>query len=177
MNIYKETIEVKNLDNNGYHTHHILAASAIDSKDELFELKDDILFECEADGNKYKVQINGEVSATVELACDRCSQRFEKKIGNKFRVTYLPVEYLPVTREEVRIYEKELDVAYYSDGIIELQEILHEQLILLIPVKKLCNENCKGICSWCGCNLNEEQCNCHEVPDGRWEPLKKLMNK
>ena len=175
--LYREIIEIQHLSSKGYHTRRILDASHIDVQDERFKLKDGVVFECEVTGNIYKVQINGEVDAAMELFCDRCSRQFEKKTGNKFRLIYLPVEYLPASKEEVRIYEKDLDVAYYSEGKIELHEILKEQIVLLIPIKNLCDEKCKGICSVCGCNLNEEQCDCQGSGDERWAPLKNLLNK
>lgn len=174
---YREIIEIQHLSSKGYHARHILNAAEIDAQDERFKLKDGVLFECEVTGNIYKVQINGDVNATIELSCDRCSLQFERKTGNKFCLTYLPVEYLPASREEARIYEKDLDVAYYSEGKIELHEILKEQIFLLVPIKNLCDEKCKGICSVCGCNLNEEQCDCQQTRDERWAPLKKLLDK
>jgi len=49
---------------------------------------------------------------------------------------------------------------------------------LTIPLKKLCTEDCKGLCYSCGVNLNLEKCNCKKEEMGpTFEPLLKLKNK
>lgn len=51
---------------------------------------------------------------------------------------------------------------------LDLEELLREELQLSWPSKVLCSEECKGICSVCGQNLNEGDCECDSfVPDIR----------
>ena len=53
---------------------------------------------------------------------------------------------------------------------------VHESVLLELPIRFLCREDCKGLCSVCGADLNEKDCGCPEKePDPRWQGLKKLL--
>jgi uncharacterized protein len=59
-----------------------------------------------------------------------------------------------------------------------LEDVLREQVLLAAPVKAICREDCRGLCSHCGRNLNAEQCSCAEpLVDPRWATLKELRSK
>ena len=61
---------------------------------------------------------------------------------------------------------------------IDLAKDIRDYAILAVPMKKLCSEDCKGLCPKCGKNLNDGTCDCHEEKmDPRWEPLQKLKIK
>ena len=62
------------------------------------------------------------------------------------------------------------------DGKIDIDEPLKDELIMSLPSRILCSEECKGLCSKCGANLNFGKCDCPEnEPDPRWAALKKLL--
>ena len=54
----------------------------------------------------------------------------------------------------------DLDLDYYTGESVDLESLLREQIILMMPLKPLCDENCKGLCPHCGANLNRETCTC-----------------
>lgn len=60
---------------------------------------------------------------------------------------------------------------------LDLDELLRSDILLELPYKYLCREDCKGLCPSCGKNLNEGPCSCnlHQV-DPRLEVLKKLID-
>ncbi len=58
---------------------------------------------------------------------------------------------------------KDLDITYLSHEYIELSDVLTEQLQLQVPFQPLCQENCKGICSRCGTDLNKGLCACGKI--------------
>ena len=70
------------------------------------------------------------------------------------------------------------DYAIIEDGFLEMDELLREQLEMEFPSRFLCKEDCKGLCSRCGRNLNEGECDClsNEI-DPRMEPLRKLLEQ
>lgn len=88
------------------------------------------------------VMIKGDISGEFSLECDRCCTRFSqhKKI---------------LIDEVFEIEEKEI-----SSRMIDLDTRIHDIVLTSFPMKILCNENCKGICSGCGANLNKEECKC-----------------
>ena len=72
------------------------------------------------------------------------------------------------------------DVTYISpdSDFIDIRSDVRDYAMLAIPMKKLCKDDCKGLCQRCGKNLNEGECNCQkDEVDLRWQPLMELKNK
>lgn len=94
--------------------------------------------------------------ARVETSCVRCLDDF-----------FLPVD---VEFEELfqfpARHREETDLILPADGYIDLDPLYREYLILAVPIRKLCSEECKGLCVVCGINLNEATCEHHQVPKG-----------
>lgn len=60
-------------------------------------------------------------------------------------------------------FKRQVELHYAIDKfspVIELDPDIREEIILSYPIKPLCNDGCKGLCSKCGGNLNEGGCNC-----------------
>lgn len=66
---------------------------------------------------------------------------------------------------------------YVFDGkTIDLSKAIYDNIILNLPMKQLCSEDCRGLCSICGANLNETLCGCDsEKTDARLEGLNKFF--
>jgi uncharacterized protein len=123
----------------------------------------------------------GRVKARLELECGRCLEPFALPIDAAFELRYVPqpaageVEAGPEERE---IEEDDLTVAYYSDGQLDIGDLLREQFQLALPMKPLCSDACRGICPECGANLNRTECGCAPAwEDPRLAPLKSLLNR
>ncbi|HON58562.1 MAG TPA: DUF177 domain-containing protein [Smithella sp.] len=122
------------------------------------------------------IYIKGSFSALVDICCSRCLENVDLSIGTDFDYTMMPrkVE----TAEEIELKAEELEISYYEGDFIDLAPILCEQIILQIPMKVLCSEDCKGLCPNCGANLNTDPCNCRsELADNRWAVLKNFKVK
>jgi uncharacterized protein len=122
-----------------------------------------------------KVRVNGTVSALAEVDCDRCLKSIEAPIETAFDVTYVPAS---VLNEEGahEVGEDELEFSFYDEPVIDIDELVREQILLALPSRLLCTEECKGLCPVCGANRNEvENCGCerNEI-DPRWSALKNL---
>ncbi len=176
MVLYRESVDVNNLGVEGIKIARMLNASEIDIKEERFRLFGNFNFNCHLSGNRYKVQVNGYIECTIKVFCDRCNEEFIKELNSRFSTTYLPIEYCPVDREEVRLTKKDLDISYFVGDKIEISEIVREQIYLMLPMKNLCRVDCKGLCSRCGVNLNYDECKCEKETDDRWLELKKLLH-
>ena len=73
--------------------------------------------------------------------------------------------------------EEDIDVYTFQGNYIELDRALYDNIILSLPVKLLCSEDCKGICQMCGKDLNEGQCNCKYTDiNPKLEVLKNFYN-
>jgi uncharacterized protein len=60
---------------------------------------------------------------------------------------------------------------------LDLDQLVEEDVNLAIPSKYLCNPDCKGLCSICGKNLNENQCDCKAPVDPRMAVLLQLLDE
>jgi uncharacterized protein len=119
-------------------------------------------------GDKYVME--GLLSGGLTLACDRCLETFHRDLESKFRVTLKrPSE--RIDDGEVELAEDELEVNFVRGEEVALDEIIREQILLMLPMKSLCSEDCSGLCPTCGANLNQNPCQC-SVEKGHPEFLK-----
>ena len=79
------------------------------------------------------------ISATAEFTCSRCLKEFDQKIEKDFNMQY------------------PLDKSKHS---IDITKDIREEIILGYPVKFLCKDDCRGLCTKCGKDLNSGDCNC-----------------
>jgi uncharacterized protein len=121
-----------------------------------------------------KVLVEGSVKIAVSLACSRCLKAVSYPVDADFREEYNPAEDVE-KEDEQELAERELDLSYYSDDELDIAELIREQVLLAVPMKPLCGDECKGICPTCGKDLNEGPCGCRtEETDPRLAPLSKF---
>ena len=112
--------------------------------------------------NRMQFRLVGGVRTTIELSCGRCLEDFEMPVAESFDVLYLP--HTPAGSVEERMVEDDdLSTAFYEDSVIDLGQLMQEQCYLAVPMKPLCREDCRGLCSECGTNLNSGSCECRQT--------------
>lgn len=119
----------------------------------------------------------GTITGWLAVACGRCLNPARVELADDIAVTYLPRERVPddSSDDEVELTEDDVDVYPYDDDEIDLEPLLREQLILAVPYVPLCAEDCKGLCSRCGADLNKTPCDCDtHVVDPRLASLKDI---
>lgn len=103
--------------------------------------------------------------------CSRCLCDVPGSFGFSLDKTVAPAKLLESQDED-----KLDDYVVIEDGFLDLDEMLLELLELDFPSKILCKEDCLGLCSKCGKDLNEGSCNCsHKEIDPRLAPLQKIL--
>ncbi len=123
------------------------------------------------------IRIQGDLATAVEIACARCLEPVTRPVTREFELLYRP-QGSDAGREEISVTDAEAEIGYYRGEGIELTDILREQILLAVPMKVVCREECKGLCPRCGQNLNQGACHCSEpVADPRWDALKGLRDK
>jgi uncharacterized protein len=134
----------------------------------------------ELEGRHHKIQdirLQGELSTRLELACARCLEPVIQDVTRKFDLLYRP-QGVDAGKEEMSITAVEAEVSYYQGDGLLLEDALREQVLLALPLRVICREDCKGLCPHCGKNLNLEQCSCAEPhEDPRWSALKDIREK
>jgi len=123
------------------------------------------------------IRLRGRLSTGIELQCARCLEPVQQDIKRDFELLYRPLG-ADAGRDELSVTDAEAEIGYYQGDGILLEDVLREQVLLALPLKVTCREDCKGLCLHCGKNLNEEQCSC-AVPmeDPRWAALKEVRSK
>ena len=107
----------------------------------------------------HDILVRGSLAGSMELACSRCLESFGAPVAIEFDLLLVPG---PPTAGAVdeELSLTDLDMDYYTGEIVDLETILREQIILMMPLKPLCDEACKGLCPHCGADLNRETCSC-----------------
>ena len=123
------------------------------------------------------IRLNGELSTRVEIACARCLEPVVQNIEREFDLLYRPLG-ADAGREETPVTGTEAEISYYAGEGLLLEDVLREQVLLAVPLKAICRQDCKGLCPHCGANLNLTQCSCAEpAEDARWPALRDLRSK
>ncbi len=123
-----------------------------------------------------EVLARGELVSDIELQCSRCLASFSKDVSINVNVVYHPLEEL-TGEEKHEIKEDELDMGFYKGDELDIHDLVQEQIMLSVPMKPLCKENCRGLCPRCGADLNVTGCTCEQrEPDPRLAVLKKLLD-
>jgi uncharacterized protein len=117
-----------------------------------------------------QLRLGGIVRAEGSFTCDRCAGDFHLPVSATYKMHY-------VTEGGgfEGIDPAELQVISPDMGFVDIAEDVRQTVLLAVPLKLLCREDCRGLCPQCGRNLNEGTCSCaREQGDARWETLKSL---
>ncbi len=130
--------------------------------------------EAELLGATREIRVCGRLKVLLETDCDRCLNPARFPIDSVFDLYYRP-EGTGIRSEEIELEAGETEIGYYAGDGLELKEILREQVLLALPMQRICREDCKGICPVCGKDRNAGDCGCVARPaDDRWAALKNL---
>lgn len=123
------------------------------------------------------IRLVGDLSTQIEVNCARCLEPVVRDVARSFDLLYRP-QGIDAGHEELSVTDAEAEIgSYKGDGLL-LEDTLREQVLLAVPLKTVCREDCKGLCPQCGRNLNQESCDCSAaVSDPRWSALKDLKDK
>jgi len=132
----------------------------------------ELAFDIHKDRDRFRLV--GTVTATLDLSCSRCLEQFPLMVDAAFDLRYLPASAMSSDPER-EVADEDLDLGYYRDDRIDLNELLREQFYLALPMKPLCRDDCRGFCPRCGANLNTAPCSCATTwEDPRLAALKAL---
>ena len=120
-----------------------------------------------------EVRIQGRYRVEMTAECDRCLAPATFPLEGRFDLFYRPAG--SQKGLEVELDEGEIEIGFYPGPGIELADVIREQVLLALPMHRLCREDCRGICPVCGANRNESACACEtRAADERWAALRGL---
>ncbi|MFZ0060879.1 MAG: DUF177 domain-containing protein [Pyrinomonadaceae bacterium] len=123
-----------------------------------------------------KITVKGEVSAELQLECDRCLKSLLIPVANTFEVEYVTPD-IYRAGQAAELLDDDLSLSVFEGEAVDIDELVREQLLLALPAQVLCREECKGLCPVCGGDRNLTDCKCQEAEtDPRWAGLKEIVN-
>ncbi|GKX66275.1 YceD family protein [Inconstantimicrobium mannanitabidum] len=107
------------------------------------------------------------LTSELKLTCSRCLETFKYPINLEMHEKFT---------NNISKEDEEKDLILLEGDRLDITEMVIDYILSTLPIKKLCNENCKGLCQHCGINLNKSVCNCdNEDVDIRFAALKDLF--
>ena len=132
-------------------------ASIMELDDESVQFEHEVRYAFHAQVQGNALLVTGRVWTPVTLRCGRCLQTFTQPL-----------------RADNFVVHREL----HGEDFVDLTANIREDMILELPQRALCAEDCKGLCPDCGKDLNKGACSCERSPsDRRWQALDRIRLK
>lgn len=148
--------------------------SDIELESDLVSVRDEVKVKGTVSSGDNFTVIEADVSAPLDIDCSRCLERIPSVHEFVFKSAFASAEQLN-EEVEVELDLQDLELSFAEDDEIDLRDVIREQIVLNLPARPLCREDCKGLCEVCGGNLNKVSCDCkQEETDPRWAALKNL---
>ncbi len=113
------------------------------------------------------IELSAKGGAKLEMICDRCAGEFTEDVVFDISESFKENE-----RFERGSENENPDIIYFSGDSIDLDEYVYSNLVVSLPGKHLCRDDCKGLCPMCGADLNNGECGCDTRPiDPRFDIL------
>lgn len=106
------------------------------------------------------------INTELTLQCSRCIEKFS-----------YPLEFEIHEKFSNDPGDEDDNIIFTDSDKIDITEVIENNIIITLPMKRLCSEDCKGLCQHCGRNLNVDTCNCDNKDiDPRLAKLKDLFS-
>lgn len=119
-----------------------------------------------------KLHMKGSIDLTVLIPCGRCLEPVEYQLQTEFE------QELNLEQSDEERVEDLNEQPYISGYHLDVDQLVSNELVLNLPMKILCSDDCKGICNRCGVNLNHETCSCDQSsPDPRMAAIQDIFKQ
>lgn len=109
------------------------------------------------DSRMYIVTLKLNIECDVNSICDKCLGEFKRGYSFDYNATL-------VTNANAAGFDEETNEEYLLvvDDEIDIEKLVTDIVLLGLPTRMICDEDCKGLCFTCGHNLNDSDCNCEQ---------------
>jgi uncharacterized protein len=123
------------------------------------------------------IRLRAGYKGNFEMPCARCLDPVAQRLEEDFDLLFRPAG-VDTGGSEHAISTSDTEIGYYEGGRLAVEDVLREQVLLSLPARALCQQECKGLCPRCGRNRNNEICDCDTSQvDARWTALANLRSK
>ena len=109
------------------------------------------------------IRLRAHFEGRFEQLCARCLEPVQQPVTGNFDLIFRPGG-VDAEAGERAITEDETEIGYYEESGLLLEDAVREQVLLTMPGRTLCQEDCKGLCPHCGADRNRTECACDERP-------------
>jgi uncharacterized protein len=168
-------IELASLETDGRFA-HTYEPGQLALTDERVQLSQPLVVTGRVRRSQKTVEVDGQFKTTAQVECDRCLKPVDVPVSAEFSLEYVtPEAYAECSAAELE--ERDMSLSIFDGESIDVDELVGEQLLLALPSRILCSEDCKGLCPQCGTDRNVKECRCEAAEvDPRWGALKELVN-
>ncbi len=100
----------------------------------------------------------------LELVCDRCLSKYD--VDKTYNISGLVTE-----------NEDSIEGILVENGKLDIEKVLIDEIMMSMSMKSLCSDECLGLCTICGINLNKDECECeNDEIDPRLSGLLDFIN-
>ena len=132
------------------------------------EFSGEVTVEATIQKTGHQLALKAQITARGSFSCDRCTAPFTLSLTPEYRMFYVTDQ-----NDAENLDPSEVQVIPVGLPIIDLTDDVRQTVLLSVPLKLLCKQDCKGLCPDCGTDLNTGTCTCvTEAPDSRWEDLR-----
>ncbi|MFI8350575.1 YceD family protein [Streptomyces sp. NPDC085596] len=125
------------------------------------------------------VLVTGTARAQAKGECVRCLE----PVGLELEAAFQEMFSYPDADDRGRVSaepgddaEDDEDRQYIEDGLIDLEPLLRDAVVLALPMQPVCQDDCQGLCSECGARLTDDPDHHHDAVDIRWAALQGLAD-
>ncbi len=152
----------------GVHEYRFTQAAAALDLGEQFH--GDVTVDARVEKTGTQLSLRATVSVGGKFICDRCTTEYQASLTPSYRMFYVWDE-----NEVGQVDPAEVHILPQGESILDLADDVRQTILLAVPLKLLCREDCKGLCPYCGIDLNVATCTCAlGTEDSRWDALRQL---
>jgi uncharacterized protein len=160
-------IQISSLSEGIHHYMFKVRASELELGEQFHEM---LTVHATLDKTPTQILLTANIHTQGRFECDRCVAPFTASLAPSYAIVYINEG-----SDTAHLDPSEFQVIPSGANIIDITEDVRQTILIAVPLKLLCSEQCKGLCPTCGKNLNEGACSCkEEIVDARWEQLRQL---
>lgn len=171
-------IEIESLKDEPLQFHHRYAEGELAFQHEEAALASPVSVDFVLTHKGPELNIDGSLRATVRMKCARCLKEFSREVTGSFGLFYAPHPKVTGPGAEIELKYDDMDVGFYDGVRFDVDLMVAERIVMALPMRSLCREDCRGLCFKCGKDLNEGSCRCEAAPaDTRMSVLLEFRKK
>lgn len=122
------------------------------------------------------IVVRGSFATEIRVECARCLREYALVVDHPIEEELQLAGIIQDVRDEQEFEElaPEDREPLFEDNVLDLTDLLRQNILIAVPIKPVCSEECRGLCPHCGKNLNEGPCGC--PPDVEGSPFAGLAS-